>query len=100
MQVSTDVGVRVEGVPGFVPRVLPQAEVGLFRAEDRVFDAMLHGWRADAGSGPGDRDDQGSLSRRASVSGVRRHVPMVVAAGRPCLTSDLDDPSLSGSDLW
>jgi integrase/recombinase XerD len=36
----------VEGVPGFVPRVLRDAEVGLFRAEDRVFDAMLDGWKA------------------------------------------------------
>lgn len=36
----------MQGVPGFVPRVLRDAEVGLFRAEDRVFDAMLDGWKA------------------------------------------------------
>jgi integrase/recombinase XerD len=32
-------------VPGFVPR-LNDPIVGLFRAEERVFDAMLDGWRA------------------------------------------------------
>jgi integrase/recombinase XerD len=36
----------VDGVPGFVPRVLRDQDVGLFRAEDRVFEAMLDGWRA------------------------------------------------------
>ena len=36
----------MQGVPGFVPRVLRDAEVGLFRAEDRVFDAMIDGWKA------------------------------------------------------
>jgi integrase len=36
MQVSTDARCVVQGVPGFVPRVLRDAEVGLFRAEDRV----------------------------------------------------------------
>jgi hypothetical protein len=46
MQVSTDARCVVQGVPGFVPRVLRDAEVGLFRAEDRVFDAMLDGWKA------------------------------------------------------
>jgi|SRR5882757_1350785 len=46
MQVSTDSGWAVESVLGFVPRVLRDAEVGLFRAEERVFDAMLDGWRA------------------------------------------------------
>jgi hypothetical protein len=46
MQVSTDARRAVQGVPGFVPRVLRDAEVGLFRAEDRVFDAMIDGWKA------------------------------------------------------
>jgi integrase/recombinase XerD len=46
MQVSTDARCAVQGVPGFVPRVLRDAEVGLFRAEDRVFDAMIDGWKA------------------------------------------------------
>src|SRR5512142_2533150 len=32
--------------PGFVPRLLRDAEVGLFRADERVFEAMLDGWRA------------------------------------------------------
>ena len=32
--------------PGFVPRVLSDPVVGLFRADERVFDAMLDGWRA------------------------------------------------------
>lgn len=36
----------LEGVPGFVPRVLRDPGVGLFRADERVFDAMLDGWRA------------------------------------------------------
>jgi integrase/recombinase XerD len=34
------------GVPGFVPRLLSDPTVGLFRADERVFDAMLDGWRA------------------------------------------------------
>lgn len=34
------------GAPGFVPRVLSDPVVGLFRADERVFDAMLDGWRA------------------------------------------------------
>jgi integrase/recombinase XerD len=33
-------------VPGFVPRVLRDPAVSMFRADDRVFDAMLDGWRA------------------------------------------------------
>jgi integrase/recombinase XerD len=36
----------VDGVPGFVPRVLLDPNVSLFRAEDRVFEAMLDGWRS------------------------------------------------------
>lgn len=40
----------VEQVTGFVPRVLTDALAGdgvaLLRAEDRVFEAMLDGWRA------------------------------------------------------
>lgn len=36
----------MQGVPGFVPRILRDGEVGLFRADERVFDAMLDGWRA------------------------------------------------------
>ena len=36
----------MDGVPGFVPRLLRDGEVGLFRAEDRVFEAMVEGWRA------------------------------------------------------
>lgn len=30
--------------PGFVPRFLRDATVGLFRADERVFEAMLDGW--------------------------------------------------------
>lgn len=33
-------------VPGFVPRLLVDPSVGLFRADERVFTAMLDGWRA------------------------------------------------------
>ena len=33
-------------IPGFVPRLLRDHDVALFRAEDRVFEAMLDGWRA------------------------------------------------------
>jgi site-specific recombinase XerD len=36
----------LDGVPGFVPRLLREPGIGLFRSEDRVFEAMLHGWRA------------------------------------------------------
>ena len=40
----------MENVTGFVPRVLTDALAGdgvaLLRAEDRVFEAMLDGWRA------------------------------------------------------
>jgi integrase/recombinase XerD len=36
----------MDAVPGFVPRVLRDQDVGLFRAEDRVFEAMLDGWRS------------------------------------------------------
>ena len=33
-------------VPGFVPKLLSDPAVGLFRADERVFEAMLDGWRA------------------------------------------------------
>lgn len=36
----------VGSIPGFVPRLLDDPTVGLFRADERVFDAMLDGWRA------------------------------------------------------
>jgi integrase len=36
----------MEIVPGRVPEFLTADGVGLFRAEDRVFEAMLDGWRA------------------------------------------------------
>lgn len=36
----------VEQVPGFVPQALSAGNVSLFRAEDRVFEAMLEGWRS------------------------------------------------------
>jgi site-specific recombinase XerD len=35
-----------DSVPGFVPRLLSDPTIGLFRADERVFDAMLDGWRA------------------------------------------------------
>jgi integrase/recombinase XerD len=35
----------VDGVPGFVPRLLRDPGVTLFRADDRVFEAMVDGWR-------------------------------------------------------
>lgn len=35
----------MDAVPGFVPRLL-RGDVGLLRAEDRVFEAMVDGWRA------------------------------------------------------
>lgn len=34
----------MDGVPGFVPRSLSDPDVRLFRAEDRVFEAMVDGW--------------------------------------------------------
>ena len=33
-----------QSVPGFVPRFLRDDSVGLFRADERVFNAMLDGW--------------------------------------------------------
>ncbi|MGF4042316.1 tyrosine-type recombinase/integrase [Paenarthrobacter nitroguajacolicus] len=33
-------------VPGFVPRMLVDPDIGLFRADERAFTAMLDGWRA------------------------------------------------------
>ncbi|MER7244651.1 tyrosine-type recombinase/integrase [Kribbella sp. NPDC000426] len=36
----------MDGVPGFVPRVLRDPDVSLFRADDRVFEAILDGWRS------------------------------------------------------
>jgi integrase/recombinase XerD len=36
----------MHGVPGFVPRVLDDPSIRLFRADERVFDAMVDGWRA------------------------------------------------------
>ncbi len=35
----------MDGVPGFVPRVLRDPGVTLFRADGRVFEAMVDGWR-------------------------------------------------------
>jgi hypothetical protein len=32
--------------PGRIPAFLTNVNVGLLRAEDRVFEAMLDGWRA------------------------------------------------------
>lgn len=31
-------------IPGFIPRVLTDPSVTLFRADERVFDAMVDGW--------------------------------------------------------
>jgi integrase/recombinase XerD len=31
---------------GFIPRVLRREDVSLLRADETVFNAMLHGWRA------------------------------------------------------
>jgi hypothetical protein len=45
MQDSTLMGCELDGVPG-VPRLLRDPGIGLFRSDDRVFEAMLHGWRA------------------------------------------------------
>ena len=39
-------------VPGQVPAVLTDAGVGLFRADERVFEAMLDGWRAPVAPTP------------------------------------------------
>jgi integrase/recombinase XerD len=36
----------MESVPGFVPELLRADGIGLFRADERVFEAMLDGWRA------------------------------------------------------
>ncbi len=36
---------RVE-IPGFVPEILNDPSVGLLRADEQVFDAMVKGWRS------------------------------------------------------
>lgn len=36
----------MNNVPGRIPAFLTSENVGLLRAEDRVFEAMLDGWRA------------------------------------------------------
>jgi integrase/recombinase XerD len=46
MQDSTLMGCELDGVPGFVPRLQRDPGIGLFRSDERVFVAMLHGWRA------------------------------------------------------
>jgi integrase/recombinase XerD len=54
---------ELDGVPGFVPRLLRDPGIGLFRSDERVFEAMLHGWRAQMlarGLVPAG-DDQGAL---------------------------------------
>jgi hypothetical protein len=39
-------GAMGDGIPGFVPKLLSDPTVGLFRADERIFDAMVDGWRA------------------------------------------------------
>lgn len=46
MQVSTKWGAMVEPIPGAIPRLLLDSRVGLFRADERVFEAMVEGWRS------------------------------------------------------
>jgi integrase/recombinase XerD len=36
----------VELVPGYIPKLLTDPSVGLFRADERVFEAMVEGWRS------------------------------------------------------
>lgn len=36
----------MERLPWSIPSVLTDGDISLFRAEDRVFEAMLDGWRA------------------------------------------------------
>ncbi len=36
----------MEVIPGRIPEMLLRQEVGLLRADQQVFEAMLHGWRA------------------------------------------------------
>jgi integrase/recombinase XerD len=36
----------VEIIPGRIPEILARQEVGLLRADQQVFEAMLNGWRA------------------------------------------------------
>ena len=46
MQVPTEWIGLVEMIPGAVPRLLSDPSVGLFRADERVFEAMVEGWRS------------------------------------------------------
>ncbi|MFA6576277.1 MAG: hypothetical protein WCS84_12710, partial [Nocardioides sp.] len=36
----------MEIIPGRIPEILARQEVGLLRADQQVFEAMLNGWRA------------------------------------------------------
>ena len=46
LQVSPHLCWAMEIVPGRIPEMLLKQEVGLLRADQRVFEAMLDGWRA------------------------------------------------------
>ncbi|MFJ6453829.1 hypothetical protein [Paenarthrobacter sp. NPDC091669] len=44
-------------VPGFVPRMLVDPDVGLYRADERVFTATLDRWRAQMLARRGSAED-------------------------------------------
>jgi len=56
----------VELIPGGVPEFLSGEDVALFRAEDRVFEAMVDGWRAQM------------LARGLTVDSIRQVTSAVV----------------------
>ena len=60
-------------LPGFIPRVLSDPAVGLFRADERVFDAMLDGWRAQR-----DRQCPAELPHRLHYRQQRRAGPALL----------------------
>ncbi len=66
-----------QSVPGFVPGgFLSDDAVGLFRADERVFEAMLDRWSAQMlARGPASRHDQGQVRRRPAIPGVLGQVP-------------------------
>lgn len=71
-----------DSAPGFVPRLLTDRAVGLFRADERVFEAMLADWRAQMlARGLTTRNDQEPPPTGGAFSDVFWRVPLAVATG-------------------
>jgi hypothetical protein len=80
MQDSTLMGCELDGVPGFVPRLLRDPGIGLFRSDERVFEAMLHGWRAQMLAAGWCRRRSRRGARWCRASRLHWRVPVELAA--------------------